>query len=89
MRGRIGQLQGIISNCNVIDISQISSNEKIVFGATVTLLDLEKDSTVTYKIVGHEESDNKTGKISYKSPLGKALIGKEEGDTVIVKAPKG
>ena len=89
IEGRIGQLQGIISNCNVIDISQISSNEKIVFGATVTLLDLEKDSTVTYKIVGHEESDNKTGKISYKSPLGKALIGKEEGDTVIVKAPKG
>ena len=89
IEGRIGQLQGIISNCNVIDISQISSNEKIVFGATVTLLDLEKDCTVTYKIVGHEESDNKTGKISYKSPLGKALIGKEEGDTVIVKAPKG
>ena len=73
----------------MIDISQISSNEKIVFGATVTLLDLEKDSTVTYKIVGHEESDNKAGKISYKSPLGKALIEKEEGDTVIVKAPKG
>ena len=89
IEGRIGQLQGIVSNCNVIDISQVHASEKIVFGATVTLLDVEKDSTVTYKIVGHEESDNKEGKVSYKSPLGKALIGKEEGDTVIVKAPKG
>ena len=71
IEGRIGQLQGIISNCNVIDISQISSNEKIVFGATVTLLDLEKDSTVTYKIVGHEESDNKTGKFLTKVRLEK------------------
>lgn len=86
--GRIMQLQGVIANAIVIDPSTIES-DKVVFGATVTLLDVEKDETVTYKIVGETESDSKIGKISYKSPLGKAIIGKEEGDTVIVKAPKG
>lgn len=88
VEGRISQLQGIIANSQVIDISNIES-DKIVFGATVTLYDEEKDQEVTYKIVGQDESDSKEGKISYTSPIGKALIGKEEGDTVIVKAPKG
>ena len=89
LEGRIAHLQGVISNCNVIDTSKIPTQDKIVFGATVVLYDEEKDSNATYKIVGHEESDNRHGKISYKSPLGKALLGKEEGDTTIVKAPKG
>tara|TARA_B100000927_G_C16451754_1_gene464111 strand:- start:300 stop:779 length:480 start_codon:yes stop_codon:yes gene_type:complete len=89
LEGRIAHLQGVISNCNVIDTSKIPTQDKIVFGATVVLYDEEKDSNATYKIVGHEESDNRQGKISYKSPLGKALLGKEEGDTTIVKAPKG
>lgn len=88
VEGRISQLQGIIANSQVIDTSNIES-DKIVFGATVTLYDEEKDQEVTYKIVGQDESDLKVGKISYTSPIGKALIGKEEGDTVIVKAPKG
>ncbi|OUR93094.1 transcription elongation factor GreA [Halobacteriovorax marinus] len=86
--GRIMQLQGVIANAVVIDPATINS-EKVVFGATVTLLDVEKDDTVTYKIVGETESNSKLGKISYKSPLGKAIIGREEGDTVIVRAPKG
>jgi transcription elongation factor GreA len=88
VEGRISQLQGIIATSQAIDPSTIES-EKIVFGATVTLFDEEKDQEVTYMIVGKDESDSKTGKISYTSPIGKALIGKEEGDTVIVKAPKG
>jgi transcription elongation factor GreA len=88
MEGRISQLQGIVAISQVIDVSTLSQ-EKIVFGATVTLLDVEKDTTVTYQVVGEPESDMKNGKISYKSPLGKALIGKEEGDAVVVKAPKG
>lgn len=88
VEGRISQLQGIIATSQVIDTSNIES-DKIVFGATVTLYDGEKDQEVTYKIVGQDESDSKTGKISYTSPIGKALIGKEEGDTVLVKAPKG
>jgi transcription elongation factor GreA len=88
MEGRILFLQGVIANAVVIVPSELTS-DKVVFGATVTLLDVEKDETVTYKIVGETESDKSLGKISYKSPLGKAIIGKEEGDTVIVKAPKG
>lgn len=88
VEGRIAQLQGIIANSNIIDVQTIDS-ETIVFGATVTLNDIEKDTTVTYQIVGQEESDMKSGKISFKSPIGKALIGKEEGDEVIVRAPKG
>jgi len=88
IEGRIGQLQSIVANSQVIDVAGVES-DTIVFGATVTLLDVEKDENVTYTIVGSEESDKASGKISYTSPLGKALIGKEEGDTVIVKAPKG
>ena len=88
IEGRIGQLQSIVANSQVIDVGSVDS-DTIVFGATVTLLDVEKEETVTYTIVGAEESDKATGKISYTSPLGKALIGREEGDTVTVKAPKG
>lgn len=88
VEGRIGQLQGIIAGATIVDIDTIES-DKIVFGATVKLFDIEKDTTVTYQIVGTDESDTSKGKISFTSPLGKALIGKEEGDTIIVKAPKG
>ncbi|MBK23689.1 MAG: transcription elongation factor GreA [Halobacteriovorax sp.] len=88
IEGRISQLQAIVANSKVIDPSTIES-DTIVFGARVTLLDVEKDTTVTYQIVGEDESNTKEGKISYKSPLGKALIGKEDGDTVLFKAPKG
>lgn len=88
VEGRIAQIQGILARSRVVDIASIKS-ERIVFGATVKLLDVEKDAVLTYKIVGEDESDIKEFKISFTSPLGKALIGKEEGDTVIVKAPKG
>ena len=88
IEGRISQLQAIVASAKVIDPSTIES-ERIVFGAKVTLLDTEKDQVVTYQIVGEEESSIKDGKISFKSPLGKALIGKEDGETIIFKAPKG
>ncbi|MAF78310.1 MAG: transcription elongation factor GreA [Halobacteriovoraceae bacterium] len=88
IEGRISQLQGVIAAAKVIDPSTLNS-DKVVFGAHVTLLDVEKDETVTYQIVGDIESDFSKGKVSFQSPLGKALIGKEEGDTVIVRAPKG
>ncbi len=88
IEGRISQLQAIVANSKVIDPSTIES-DKVVFGAKVTLLDVEKDITVVYQIVGEDESNTKEGKISFKSPLGKALIGKEDGDTVLFKAPKG
>lgn len=88
IEGRIAQLQGVLARARVVDVSKIKS-EKIVFGATVTLRDIEKESVVTYQVVGEDEADIRQGKVSFNSPLGKALIGKEAGDTVIVKAPKG
>lgn len=88
IEGRISQLQGIIASAKIVDPSQMNG-DKVVFGATVSLLDIEKDQNVTYQIVGDFESDLSKGKISFKSPLGRALIGKEEGDLVTVKAPKG
>lgn len=87
LEGRIAQLQGALAHSQVIDTSKVQS-EVIVFGATVTLQDID-NKTITYKIVGQEESNTKEGRISIESPLGQALIGKEEGDTVVVKAPKG
>ncbi|MBG09366.1 MAG: transcription elongation factor GreA [Halobacteriovoraceae bacterium] len=88
LEGRISQLQGILAGSQVIDPTSIKS-DRIVFGATVTLVDVEKGNEVIYQIVGKDESNIAQGKISFLSPLGKALIGKEEGDTVLVRAPKG
>jgi transcription elongation factor GreA len=88
VEGRIAQLQGILARSRVVEVSKITS-KKIVFGATVSIYDAERNLRATYKIVGEDESDSKLNRISYNSPLGKALIGKEEGDTAIVKAPKG
>ena len=88
IEGRIAQLQGVLARSRVVEVSKIKST-KIVFGASVTVLDVAKDASITYRIVGEDESNSRENKISFTSPLGKALIGKEEGDTVIVKAPKG
>ncbi len=88
IEGRIAQLQGVIARAEVIDPSSLRST-KVIFGATVKLFDTEKDTEVVYQIVGKDEADLKNGKISYLSPLGKALLGKEKGDTVTVQAPKG
>ena len=88
IEGRIAQLQGILARSRVVEVSKIKS-DRIVFGASVTLHDTEKGVRHTYKVVGDDEADFNNNKISYSSPLGKALIGKEEGDVVVVKAPKG
>ena len=87
VEGRIAQLQSVIAKSKIVDVSKTKSS-KIVFGATVVLIDQETDESVKYQIVGEEESDTKNKKISYTSPLGKALIGREVGDIVIVKAPR-
>lgn len=88
IEGRIAQLQGILANSRIVEVGKIKS-DKITFGATVNLLDLEKESNIIYQIVGNDEADISKSRISYLSPLGKALIGKQAGDTVIVRAPKG
>lgn len=88
IEGRILDVQSKIARARVINVSTLSM-EKIVFGATVTIFDNQKEVTTTFQIVGEDEAMTDPKKISYNSPLGKALIGKEVGDEVIVKAPKG
>lgn len=88
IEGRIGEIQYKISGGEVVDPSQIKS-DRIVFGATVQIVDTEDDQKVTYQIVGVDEADVKAGKISILSPLARALIGKKEGDVVTVQSPKG
>ena len=87
--GRIQEIEGKLSNAQVIDISKIPAGDKVIFGATVDIINLDTDETRTYRIVGDDESDVKTGKISYQSPIARALIGKQIGDEVVVKAPAG
>ena len=88
IEGRIAELQSKLAGANVVDVSKLSS-DKIVFGATVTLFSEEKDQSFTYQLVGEDEAQSDSDKISFSSPLGKSLLGKEEGDEVVVKAPKG
>ena len=88
IEGRIMELQNKVAKSKVIDVATITS-DRIVFGATVKLYNIDEDLSVTYQIVGEDEADTTKNKISLNSPIAKALIGKEEGDEVIVKAPKG
>lgn len=88
IEGRILDVQSKLARARVVDTTNISL-DKIVFGATVTVFDNQKEITTTFQIVGEDEAMNDPQKISYSSPLGKALIGKEVGDEVVVKAPKG
>ena len=88
VEGRIARLQHTLASAQVVDISRLSG-EKVVFGSTVSLELLSTGEESTYKIVGEIEADSSRGYISYKGPLAQALIGKEEGDTVLVRAPKG
>lgn len=88
IEGRIAEIQGKLAMADVIDPAQIKSDH-IVFGATVQLCDLETNDVVTYQIVGVDEADVKSNKISILSPLARALIGKRKGDVVVVQSPKG
>lgn len=89
MEARIKQVESLLGSVQIIDVTKIKPNGKVVFGSTVTLLNLDSDEEVTYKIVGEEEADLKHQKISVNSPIARALITKEEGDEVVVKAPSG
>ena len=88
IEGRIQELNGKIALAQIIDPAEIDS-EKIVFGATVTLFDVDTDNEVTYQIVGEDEADIKMGKISVTSPVGKALIGHFVDDEVKIQVPGG
>ncbi len=89
IEGRIREIEATLGNAQIIDVTQVKANGKVVFGATVELEDLETGETVTYQIVGDDEADIKHGLISISSPIARALIGKEVEDIVEVKTPKG
>ena len=89
VEGRIRELEGTISNAQIIDPTSLSVGDKVVFGATVTIEDLDSGNQVTYQIVGDVEADIRESRISVSSPVARALIGKSTGDVVEVQAPGG
>ncbi|TNF90410.1 MAG: transcription elongation factor GreA [Gammaproteobacteria bacterium] len=89
IEGRIAELEGALSNSQIIDVTQLNAGDRVVFGCTVTLLDMATDEEVVYQIVGDIEADISENRIAISSPIARALIGKEEGDEVVVDAPGG
>jgi transcription elongation factor GreA len=87
--GRINEIEAKLSNAQIIDVTKIPHTGKVLFGTTVTIINLDTDLSMKYQIVGDDEADVKSNKISVNSPIARALIGKEEGDVVVVKAPGG
>lgn len=89
VEGRLAELQSMIASAQIINPAAVNANGRVVFGATLDLLDERNDQQVTYQIVGDYESDINEGKISVSSPIARALIGKESGDVVQVQVPDG
>lgn len=89
IEGRIGEINGKLGNAQIIDVTKLTVQGRVVFGSTVDLVDEETGKEVTYQIVGEDEADIKKNLISFTSPVARALIGKEEGDIAEVRAPKG
>ena len=89
VEGRINELESSLSNAQLIDVSKLNAGNRIVFGATVDLVDPDSDEAVTYQIVGDLEADIKQGRISVSAPIARALIGKHEGDEIEIDAPSG
>ena len=89
VEGRIQEIESKLSRLQIIDIKQLNQDGRCVFGTTVSLINLSDHSAISYQIVGEDEADIDKGKISCHSPIARALMGNEEGDEVIVKAPKG
>ncbi|KRG78973.1 transcription elongation factor GreA [Stenotrophomonas ginsengisoli] len=89
IEGRIQQLEGELSNAEIIDVAKLNVGNKVVFGATVVLADVDTDEEKKYQIVGDLEADIKLGLIAISSPVARAMIGKLEGDTIVIDAPAG
>jgi transcription elongation factor GreA len=89
IEGRIQELESKLSNAEIIDVTALEPNGKVVFGATVELADEDSGAAVTYQIVGEDEADIKASRISVGSPIARALVGKQEGDSVEVVTPGG
>ena len=89
IEGRIREIEGKLADAQVIDVTRIGRTGRVVFGTTVTLEDCDSGETVRYQIVGEDEADLGVGKISFLSPIGRAMIGKSEEDAVVVTTPTG
>jgi len=89
IEGRIREIESKLGHSQIIDLSGLANEGKVVFGSTVSLVNLDTDQEVSYQIVGEDEADLKTGKISNTSPIARAVIGKLKGDSVEVEAPGG
>lgn len=89
VEGRILEIEGKLSNAQVIDVSQIENTGKVIFGATVSLTNVNSGESMTYAIVGEDEADVNDKKISVTSPIARAMVGKYEGDVVQVQTPEG
>jgi transcription elongation factor GreA len=89
MEGRIADIESKLSVVQIIDVTKMTNTGRVIFGCTVDLVNVSTDQKITYKIVGDDEADIENHKISVNAPIARALIGKEEGDVVTVKAPAG
>ncbi|HLW73544.1 MAG TPA: transcription elongation factor GreA [Gammaproteobacteria bacterium] len=89
IEGRIQEIEGKLANAEVIDVTRMNANGKVIFGATVLLSDEDAGTEVTYQIVGEDEADIKAHRISINSPIARGLIGKVEGDSVAIRTPAG
>ena len=89
IESRVIAINDIIARANVIDVTKIENNGKVIFGSTVKVQDLETDKKISYKLVGQDEADIKKNLIFFKSPIGKALIGKNKGEMITVNTPSG
>ena len=87
--GRITEIESKLAESEIIDVTEIEPSGKVIFGTTVSLYNVNSEESVTYQIVGEDEADVLSGKISVVSPISRAVMGKLEGDEVIVKAPAG
>ncbi len=87
--GRIADIESKLANAEIIDVTRLNAGGKVVFGATVDILNVASGEEVTYRIVGEDEADIKIGLVSVNSPVARALIGKSEGDAAVVRAPSG
>ena len=89
IESRVIAINDLIARANVIDVTKIENNGKVIFGSTVKLQDLDTNKTIGYKLVGQDEADIKNNLIFFKSPIGKALIGKNKGEMISVNTPSG
>ena len=89
IESRVIAINDIIARANIIDVTKIENNGKVIFGSTVKVQDLDTDKKISYRLVGQDEADIKNNLIFFKSPIGKALIGKNKGEMISVATPSG